>query len=340
MNDRTANLPTAPRDADPRNVLLAIEKVTFRHGARVAIEDVEIAIGEDELFGLLGPNGSGKSTLLSLCAGLQRPASGGFRYRGVALTSPDRRWRRELSVVFQRPSLDERLTIWENLGLHAQIHALPGSWRERARELLQLGALLERRDEAVSTLSGGMKRKVDLARALLSNPRLLLLDEPTSGLDERSYRAFWEYLRSWRTATRAEAPITVIVATHRSDEAEQCDRLAILDRGRVITVSRPSTLKSRVAPDRIVLRAAKPNELAEALAPLALPHSVIDGALHVECDDGQRWLPQVVEVAAPCGIRAIEVRSATLGDVFVALTGHALEATLGDETAGANGGRA
>lgn len=320
-------------------MLLAVDDVSFSYRTRVTLDRIRLAVGEDEIFGLLGPNGSGKSTLLTLCAGLARPASGAFRYRGAALGTPNRLWRRELSVVFQRPSLDERLTVWENLGLHAQIHALSPAWRQRAEELLRLGDLLDRRNDAVSTLSGGMKRKVDLARALLSEPRLLLLDEPTTGLDERSYRSFWDYLRGWRNAVRNDAPLSVVIATHRSDEAELCDRIAILDQGRLIAVAGPSALKSRIAPDRIVLRATDPEQLRTAVAALGLASTTIDSALHIECDDGQRWLPRVVEAAAPCGIRAVEVRSATLGDVFLVLTGHALEADAPiDGSKSANGG--
>ncbi|HZH05022.1 MAG TPA: ABC transporter ATP-binding protein [Myxococcaceae bacterium] len=303
--------------------LLEISHLSRRFGERRALEDVSFSVEAGEVFGLLGPNGAGKSTLFRILAGLLR-ADGGtlfFQGRPSALESAD--FRARLGVVFQSGSLDGQLTAWENLMLGARLYGL--RWSEaarRAEEMLALFGLQPRGAERVATWSGGMRRRLELARALIHHPSILLMDEPTQGLDEASFRAFWQYL----DAARGQGGLTVILTSHRADEAERCDRLGLLDGGRWVGCDTPQAWAGRWGGDVLTLETEAVAEVTEALrGRFALEAEPFGRGLRLEHPKGHELIPRLVE-ALPAGtLTSVSLRRPTLGDVFLRLTGNALE---------------
>lgn len=310
------------------------ESVGLKAGTTVILDGVTLSARRGEILGLLGPNGSGKSSLVALTCGLQPRYSGRLRFHleGGAVADPgDARLDGELGVVFQNPSLDAKLSAMENLRLACSLARLPragvDSW---AREALELVGLADVGARKVGEFSGGMKRRLDLARVLLAKPRLLLLDEPTTGVDEASFRAFWSILDSYRASTGT----TVVVATHRPEEAEKCTRVALFSKGRVSEVSSPAELKRRLARDVVELsvEASDTERVArgaiEAVAPLGIPSDAVTwrpGAVSVRSDAAHRLVPRLVE-AYPAGtLKSVSLRAASMADVFLQVTGHTLE---------------
>jgi len=303
--------------------MLEVRELHHRFGHRQVLSGLSFEVGSGEVFGLLGPNGSGKSTVLSILTGSLPRQSGEVRLGGRAVDGSPRWLRRQLGVVFQEPSLDPLLTLDENLRLTARMH---GFGRAEARRRASLGLsrarLAPRRRDRVSTLSGGMKRRLDLARALVHEPTLLIMDEPTSGLDESSFRSTWELLNRMR----ADSGLTVVVATHRPEEAEMCDRLAVLSGGRAVLIDSPSGLKSRVSGDVIVLRGPDPEWLsATVVERFELPALVDDGAVLVECERGHELIPRLVEQISADRLDSVSLRRPTLADAFLKLTGTGLD---------------
>jgi ABC-2 type transport system ATP-binding protein len=286
------------------------------------LDGLSFAVRPGEIFGLLGPNGSGKSTALRVLTGLLVPDAGEIRLDGAAVAPGGRALRRCMGVVFQSGSLDPRLSARENLRLAAALHGLPADHaRARCEELLEFTALRERGDDVVSTFSGGMKRRLELARALLHEPSLLVMDEPTTGLDERFFREAWERIER----LRAQRGLTVLLTTHRADEAERCDRVAVVDGGRVIAEDTPEALRARVAGDVLTIDAREPEALAAELAArLQLAPRIADGRVLIEHERGHALIPRLVEALPPGRIEAISMHRPTLSDVFVKLTGRSL----------------
>jgi ABC-2 type transport system ATP-binding protein len=317
-------LPTRPAAAD--EPILRIEGLTRRFGDRLALDGLSFSVRAGEVFGLLGPNGAGKSTAFQILACILRADSGKLYFHGRELSVEDPSLRAQMGVVFQKNSLDEQLTGYENLVLGARLYCLPrAAIRARVREMLELIELTERARERVAKWSGGMRRRLELARALVHRPRILLMDEPTQGLDEASFRKFWAHLK----ALQAQEGLTILVTTHRAEEAEQCDRLAVLDSGKLVALDSPSGLASRIGGDIITVEAT---DLAKAERLLRtrfeLSPTAIDGRLQVERREGHLLIPRLVE-AFPVGeVISVNLRRPTLADVFLKLTGHA----LGNET--------
>jgi ABC-2 type transport system ATP-binding protein len=275
-----------------------------------------------EIFGLLGPNGCGKSTTLRVLTGMLVPDAGELLLDGAPVAPGGRALRQRMGVVFQAPSLDLRLTARENLSLSAGLYGISGAQaRERIAELLGFTALRDRADEAVSKFSGGMRRRLELARALLHEPGLLLMDEPTTGLDERFFRQTWERIE----ALRDQRGLTVLLTTHRAEEAERCDRVAVVDQGTVIAEGEPEALRRRVAGDVLTLEAAQPEALcAELVERFGLQPRVVDGKVVLERERGHELIPRLVE-ALPAGrIQSLSMHRPTLSDVFIKLTGRSL----------------
>ena len=301
-------------------------------GLRHAWKDREVLLGLDlqvrtgEIFGLLGPNGSGKSTALAVIAGLVPRQAGEITWQGRALRVADRAFRSELGVVFQRAAVDPKLTARQNLSLAAQLHGLPRALgASRATALLEAAGLLDRADDVVSEYSGGMKRRLDLARALMHEPRLLVMDEPTAGLDEASFRETWDRLQ----ALRRGRELTVLVATHRPDEAERCDRLAVLLRGRVQRVATPRELQVLVASDVVVLEGPEPERLRDEIAARFQMTCLLDeGRVLVESEKGHELIPRLVEGLAGLRIDSVSLRRPTLADAFLKVTGAQLAADV------------
>ena len=302
---------------------LALDGVALRRGGREVLRGVSLEVASGEIFGLLGPNGAGKSTLFAILAGLLRPDAGRFSLDGRPIAPGARELRARTGIVFQDPGLDGKLSGEENLGLAAALHCVPRSIaRERIARLLADAGLAARAHEPVERLSGGMRRRLELARALVHRPALLVMDEPTVGLDAAAFRHFWEAIEALR---RSEGT-TVVLTTHRPDEAEHCDRLAILAGGRIVACERPDALRARVAGDVLVVDADDAPGVARILAErLGLDARVRGDAVHVEREAGHALVPRIVEVFPPGRLRAISLRRPTLSDAYLAVTGEALE---------------
>ncbi|BDG04600.1 ABC transporter ATP-binding protein [Anaeromyxobacter oryzae] len=302
---------------------LALEGVAFRYGDREVLRGASLAVAPGEIVGLLGPNGAGKSTLFAILAGLLPPAAGTFRLDGRAIPAGARALRAASGIVFQAPGLDGKLSAEENLAMAARLHRVPrAAARERIPRLLEAAGLAGRTREPVERLSGGMRRRVELARALVHRPAILVMDEPTTGLDAAAFRAFWAEIEALR---RAEG-LTVILTTHQPDEAERCDRLAVLAGGVVVACDTPAALRARVPGDVVVVEADDPEAIAaEIEARLGLPARVRDDGVHVEKEQAHTLVPRIVE-AFPAGrLRAVSLRRPTLADAYLAITGASLD---------------
>jgi len=318
MPDTSVSTPPVP--------LLHLEGLTRRFKDRVAVDGLTLSVRPGEILGLLGPNGAGKSTTFQILAGLLAPDSGQVRFAGRELSLSDPALRRQMGIIFQRGSLDDLLTARENLMLGARLYGLTGERaRERVESMLTLIGLADRGDERVGTWSGGMRRRLELARALVHQPRVVLMDEPTQGLDEAAFRTFWAHLKRLRDAEG----ITVLLTTHRADEAEVCDRLAVLDAGKLVACDTPAALASRMGGDILTVEATEPEALArEVREKLGVDAKVVEGKVQVEARQGHALVPRLVE-AFPAGrLSSVSLRRPTLADVFLQLTGRALGADV------------
>ena len=278
-----------------------------------------------EMFGLLGPNGSGKSTLLRILSTLLRPEAGTARVVGHDVVQEPDVVRRALGVVFQNASVDRKLTVEENLACHGSLYGMSGRvLAERLDVTLDRLGIAARRGERVEKLSGGLERRVELAKALLVGARVLLLDEPSTALDPGARRDFLGYLRELRDT----GGLTVLLSTHDLEEAERCDRVAIFDAGRIVALGTPDDLKAAVGGDVLVIRATAPAALRERMAAhLGLEVRLVDDTLRVERPRGHELVRDLIE-AFPSEVRSVTVGKPTLGDVFVRLTGHGLSEAL------------
>jgi ABC-2 type transport system ATP-binding protein len=297
-----------------------IAGLSHRYGDRLALDNVNLSVDRGEIFVFLGPNGGGKTTLFRLLSTLARPQSGDVRLLGFDVRQAAREVRRRIGVVFQSPSLDKKLSVRENLWHQGMLYGLGGtSLTRRAVEALELVGLTDRASDRVETLSGGLRRRVELAKGLLHDPQVMLLDEPSTGLDPGARREFWQHL----IALRRERGITVLLTTHLLDEADQADRIAILDRGRVVAEGTPDALKATVSGDAITIESDEPQAIADAvrrqfeLDARVLENSSGVGAVRIEVEGGHAWVPRLVE-AFPGRIRAITLGKPTLEDVFIA----------------------
>jgi ABC-2 type transport system ATP-binding protein len=299
--------------------IIHIEHLTHRYGDRTALSDLSLDINAGEIFGFLGPNGSGKTTLFRILSTLIPPAGGIVSIAGLNLRESRNAIRQLIGVVFQSPSLDKQLTAEENLRHHGHLYGLRGKELEsRIDRMLARVGLSQRPREFVGQFSGGMRRRVELAKGLLTRPKILLLDEPSTGLDPGARIDLWRYLRE----IRAESGVTILVTTHLMDEAEHCDRLAIMDAGKIAACDAPAALKSRIAADVITLTTDDPQGLAAALKDrFNVAAEQFDSTLRIERERGHEFIPQLVE-AFVGKIRSVSLGKPTLEDVFIRVTGH------------------
>ncbi|MFO0980578.1 MAG: ATP-binding cassette domain-containing protein [Planctomycetota bacterium] len=313
-----------------RAPVIDVNDLCFRYGARTALDRVTFQVGQGEIFGLLGPNGGGKTTLFRILATLYRPGSGHVRILGHDVTQHAAAVRGVIGIVFQAPSLDKKLTVRENLHHQGHLYGLRGRvLRERIDALLERLKLTDRGSDLVQTLSGGLARRVELAKGLLHRPAVLLLDEPSTGLDPGARRSLWEELDRLRKSEQT----TVIVTTHIMEEADGCDRIALLDCGRLIALATPDALKDEMGGDVIAVEAASPDALKEAIqSRFGLAAAVVDGELRIERSGAPRFVAELVE-AFPKQIRSVTVRKPTLEDVFVHKTGHVFATASDGRTA-------
>jgi ABC-2 type transport system ATP-binding protein len=321
MSSTQAVISTSSSHAEPAAGPPAIDAqgVCFNYGEREALADISFSIGRGEIFGFLGPNGGGKTTLFKLLSTLVRVQTGKIYVLGHDLADSTIAVRRRLGVVFQHPSLDGKLTVAENLKHHGHLYGLSGAQlREQSASALSQLGLTSRANDRVETLSGGLQRRVELAKALLHRPELLLLDEPSTGLDPAARREFSNYLAH----LRERDGVTVVLTTHYLEEAERCDRIAILDRGRMIACAPPVELKSRVGGDVVVIRAGAPELLQRKLLQrLQLKSQLVDGTLRIERPRGHEIVRETVDAFGE-EIEWVSFGKPTLEDVFVHLTGH------------------
>jgi ABC-2 type transport system ATP-binding protein len=308
------------------NSLLAVEALTHRYGERVALNNVTFTVAKGEIFGLLGPNGGGKTTLFRILSTLVAPREGSVRMFGIDLSRGQAEIRRRIGVVFQSPSLDRKLTVTENLRHQGHLYNLRGQeLQSRMDELLARFGMADRKADLVEALSGGQRRRVELAKGLLHKPQVLLLDEPSTGLDPRVRRELTDYLEQLRDRDG----MTILLTTHLMEEADRCDRIALLDRGNLVALSTPRQLKEAIGGDVISLETRQPQPLAEQIAKrFGIEARVLDGSVRIERANGHKFITDLVE-AFPGQIDAVSVHKPTLEDVFIHLTGHRFE---GDET--------
>jgi ABC-2 type transport system ATP-binding protein len=298
---------------------IAVRELVHRYDDRAALNGISFDVRPAEIFGLLGPNGSGKTTLFRILSTLVVPVGGRALVAGHDAAKDPSRLRREIGVVFQAASFDRKLTAQENLSHQGHLYGLHGSvLRARIKEVLERVGLSERARELVETFSGGMQRRLELAKGLLHAPRVLLLDEPTTGLDPGARRDLWQYLHILRRQER----VTVLVTTHLMEEAESCDRLAILNEGKLVALGTPAELKQEIGGDVIVLETREPESLgAQIRARFKIEAQVIDGQVRIEKDHGHRFVTDLVE-AFPGTIEAVSIAKPSLEDVFIHRTGH------------------
>jgi len=318
MSSTSAVHPIGASVADRPSAIEA-RSLVFRYGERTALDNVSFSIARGEIFGFLGPNGGGKTTLFKILSTLSPVQSGSAAMLGRDLAKDTTVVRRKLGVVFQHPSLDGKLTVAENLSHHGHLYGMRGSdLRDRASAALQRLGLSDRSGDLVETLSGGLRRRVELAKALLHSPELLLLDEPSTGLDPAARREFSNYL----SHLRDHDGVTVVLTTHYLEEAERCDRIAILDGGRIVALAPPGELKASVGGDVLVIQADDPEQLQrQILQRMKLKSQIVDGTVRVERPRAHEIIRDVVDAFGD-EIETVSFGKPTLEDVFVHLTGH------------------
>jgi ABC-2 type transport system ATP-binding protein len=314
----TSRAAESDHTASPRQAIEIIE-LSHHYGEREALREVSFSVNSAEIFGLLGPNGSGKTTLFRILSTLMLPSSGQALVCGIDAARDPQRVRQHIGVVFQAQSVDAKLTAAENLWHQGHLYGLRGpALRDRIREMLGRVGLWERANDRVETFSGGMQRRVELAKGLMHRPAVLLLDEPTTGLDPGARIDLWRYLKILRN----EEGVSVLITTHLMEEAERCDRLAILNDGQLVALGAPAELKSAIGGDVIVLESSNPESLSEKIyARFGLKARLIEGKLRLEQANGPRFSTELLE-AFPREIEAISVSKPSLEDIFINRTGH------------------
>ena len=319
-----------PASGEISDAIVRVSGLSKRYGRTVALDDVSLEIKPNELFALLGPNGAGKTTLIHILCTILAPDSGTVTLAGFDVVRRPRMARRHLGVVFQEPSVDDRLTVFENLNFHGLIYQVPAATRrQRIDELLALVELEDWRNALVRSLSSGMKRRVEIARALIHDSAVLILDEPTTGLDAQSRERIWAYLMR----LRKERALTIIVTTHYIEEVEGCDRICILDRGRILAIDTPASLKAahgreliRVVPDDAATADAIRSSYPAAKILGTTPGS--DGTLVIEADGDAAAEAFLKKFGGR--VRRLSIDSPSLESVFLSLTGRELR----DQAAG------
>ncbi len=312
--------------------LIEIEGINHFYGERQALRDLSFQVTSGAMFGVLGPNGGGKTTLFRILATLLAPTSGIARIDGCDVVTDRASVRSKIGVVFQNPSLDNQLTAQENLLYHGRLHGM--TWalaKDKATQWLDRFHVADRADDRVAQLSGGLRRRVELAKAMMHQPRLLLLDEPSTGLDPGARNALTARLKS----VCRDQGVSVLLTTHLMDEADDCDRVAVLDEGRLIRIDSPEALKASLGGEVIRIPSSESESLAPRIAKqFDVTAEAVDGAVHIQCDQGHALVPRLME-AFPGEIRSITVGKPTLEDVFLHLTGH----RLWEQATSSEGGR-
>jgi ABC-2 type transport system ATP-binding protein len=315
-------MSAAPRSGAYRPVAMdaavKVRGLAKHYGEVEAVRGIDLDVVPGETFGFLGPNGAGKSTTIGMLCTLVRPSAGEAWVAGHDVTAERDAVRRNIGLVFQDTTLDGYLTAEQNLRLHAELYGVPrAAAGERMRQVMEMVGLWERRASKVRTFSGGMKRRLEIARGLLHSPRVLFLDEPTVGLDPQTRSSIWGYISELK---RREA-ITIFLTTHYMDEAEHCDRIAIIDHGEIVVVDTPEALKASVGKDRVRIDTHDDDAAIAALrARFGIDAQIAEGMLTFAVESGEQFVPRLfAELGVP--IRAVSVARPSLDDVFMAYTG-------------------
>lgn len=324
-------IPNYIRKGRKMNVDYAIvtKNLTKVYGNITAVNNLNLNIEFGEIFGLLGPNGAGKTTTLHILCTMIKQTSGTATVNGLEVLREPSKVRESIGIVFQDPSVDDRLTGRENLEFHGMLYDVPRDIRKkRTEELLSLVELSDRADDLVRTYSGGMRRRLELARGLIHHPKILFLDEPTIGLDPQTRAYIWEYIEN----IIKEENLTVLLTTHYMEEAERfCDRVAIMDYGDIKVLDTPIDLKDKLKGDLVVIETEDPNKLSTLLKDLG-DVTIVDNTLKLRAPNGDQLIPKVVRDAASAGvsIKSISLQKPTLDDVFLYHTGRKIRAEKSD----------
>jgi ABC-2 type transport system ATP-binding protein len=299
-----------------------VKELTKKFGEFVAVDRISFDIRSGEIFGLLGPNGAGKTTTVSMLATLLRPTSGTAEVCGRDVLHEQDGVRKSIGIVFQDQSLDEELTAWENMDFHGRLYRIPRDVREkRIDDLLKLVELDDRKDGLVKTFSGGMRRRLEIARGLLHEPKVLFLDEPTLGLDPQTRNHLWEYIGT----LNSEKGITIILTTHYMDEADRlCDRVAIIDRGAIVALDTPEKLKEEIGGDVITIASSRTDDIISLIkAPWITRMEPHDGVVTIHLENAEKHISEIIQLLAQdaIDIGSVSIRKPTLEDVFLHFTG-------------------
>jgi ABC-2 type transport system ATP-binding protein len=297
---------------------IEVDSLVKTYGEVEAVRDVSFTVARGEVFGFLGPNGAGKSTTINMLCTLARPTSGTARVGGFDVIGERDDVRRHIGLVFQDPTLDGYLTAEQNLRLHAELYGVDAeAIPARMRQMLGMVDLWDRRGTPVQTYSGGMRRRLEIARGLMHSPRVLFLDEPTIGLDPQTRSSIWRYIQALQEAEGT----TIFMTTHYMDEAEVCDRIAIMDRGEIVVLDTPEALKASVGADRVVLGTADDDAAIAALHDrFDIEAAVVEGAVTFHVASGEAFVPRLFAELG-VGITSVTVARPTLDDVFMRYTG-------------------
>ncbi len=297
---------------------VSVKGLVKRYGEIEAVRGIEFGVARSETFGFLGPNGAGKSTTINMLCTLVRPSAGSALVAGHDVTRERDEVRRNIGLVFQDTTLDGYLTAEQNLRLHAELYGMPrGGVAERLQQVMEMVGLWERRASLVGTFSGGMKRRLEIARGLLHSPRVLFLDEPTVGLDPQTRSSIWTYI----SELKRDEDITIFLTTHYMDEAEYCDRIAIMDQGTIVALDTPEALKASVGKDRVQIQTGDDERAIIALRERFEIEAVLaEGAVTFGVPEGEQFVPRLfAELGQP--IRSVNVSRPSLDDVFMSYTG-------------------
>ena len=317
-----------------RPVAIDVRGLVKNYDQVQAVRGVEFEVATGEVFGFLGPNGAGKTTTISMLCTLVTPTAGSASVAGHDVVTERDDVRRNIGLVFQDPTLDNYLTAVQNLRLHAELYGLQRDVvAPRMRQVLEMVGLWERKDSPVGTFSGGMRRRLEIARGMMHSPRVLFLDEPTIGLDPQTRRSIWTYIAE----LKEREDITIFMTTHYMDEAEWCDRIAIMDNGEIVALDAPDTLKAQVGTDRVMIHTDDDDATIAALADrFGIEARMAEGAVTFGVPGGEEFVPRLfAELGVP--IKAVNVSRPTLDDVFMSYTGTTIRDA--EEDAGKNRNR-
>jgi len=314
---------------------IEIEGLTKEYGSLKAVDNISLSVEAGTIFGLLGPNGAGKTTLISMLVTMRKPSSGKARINGFDVKKDSDAVRKSIGIVFQDPSLDDELTARENLEMHMAMYGVPHDERKkRLSELMEIVGLTDKLNVQVKKFSGGMKRRLEIARGLLHHPKVLFLDEPTIGLDPQTRAGIWEYIAK----LNKQKKVTIVMTTHYMDEADKvCQKIAIIDGGKIIASGSPETLKNTLGGDIISIRCNGGDECITKLTKLKWVKSAVkhDGSINVRVEKGEEKIPLILALMEKHGVavESVSLRKPSLDDVFLHYTGRMIREAEADPKA-------